>query len=109
MKICPSCQRTYADDSLNYCLDDGTLLTFASPSREAETVLMGRPAPTNIGHPMTTAFPNAASTTPFETRPRDKSRTWLWGILILGGLMLLCGGGLGGVFWIASERNNKTS
>lgn len=26
LKTCPKCSRTYADDSLNYCLDDGTRL-----------------------------------------------------------------------------------
>lgn len=26
MKICPACQRTYRDDTLNYCLEDGTAL-----------------------------------------------------------------------------------
>lgn len=26
MKRCPACQRMYADDSLSYCLEDGTLL-----------------------------------------------------------------------------------
>ena len=27
MNICPRCQKTYAVDNLNYCLDDGTNLT----------------------------------------------------------------------------------
>ena len=26
MKICPQCKRTYSDDSLRFCLDDGTVL-----------------------------------------------------------------------------------
>ena len=26
MKVCPICQHTYADDSLNFCLDDGSAL-----------------------------------------------------------------------------------
>lgn len=28
MKICPQCQRTYSDDSLRFCLDDGAILAF---------------------------------------------------------------------------------
>lgn len=27
MKICPNCNQTYSDDSLNFCLSDGSLLT----------------------------------------------------------------------------------
>ena len=25
MKICPRCQKTYADDNLNFCLEDGSV------------------------------------------------------------------------------------
>jgi hypothetical protein len=32
MKRCPTCQRTYADDSLRFCLDDGTVLVNADDS-----------------------------------------------------------------------------
>ena len=40
MKHCPKCNRQYADDSLRYCLEDGTALV--SPARDAE------PPPTEI-------------------------------------------------------------
>lgn len=30
MKQCPRCQRTYDDDQLNFCLDDGELLTLGA-------------------------------------------------------------------------------
>jgi hypothetical protein len=36
MKHCPQCKRTYADASLNFCLDDGSKLTFFDT--EAETL-----------------------------------------------------------------------
>ena len=32
MKVCPRCQKTYSDDTLNFCLDDGDLLTMMQPS-----------------------------------------------------------------------------
>lgn len=32
MKQCPACQRTYADDSMTFCLDDGTPLLNLGPS-----------------------------------------------------------------------------
>lgn len=39
MKKCPSCGSRYADDTLSYCLDDGTPLVFASAA-ETPTVLI---------------------------------------------------------------------
>ena len=46
MKICPTCRKTYADDGLNFCLEDGSVLTFAGPAPEA-TVVMNPPRPTD--------------------------------------------------------------
>ena len=40
-KRCPACQSTFTDESLNYCLSDGTLLEGANnASDEVETVLL---------------------------------------------------------------------
>ena len=32
MRQCPRCNKTYSDDTLNFCLDDGELLTMTQPS-----------------------------------------------------------------------------
>ena len=110
MKICPSCRRTYADDSLNFCLDDGTVLTQPADEREAETVMMNAPTPTRAARPLTTALPNPVQTEPFTMRPHhSKPRTWLWSILILGVLALLCGGGAAGLAWRAYVQNKAGS
>lgn len=37
MKICPHCQNTYTDDSLQYCLQDGTPLNNYAPASENPT------------------------------------------------------------------------
>ena len=55
MKQCPRCHQTYSDDSLNFCLEDGELLTaFArepAPTRYAEdpppTMVMNEARVTN--------------------------------------------------------------
>ena len=45
MKTCPQCHQTYTDDNLNYCLSDGTPLTFESESiTEQQTIAMHGPA-----------------------------------------------------------------
>jgi hypothetical protein len=45
MKYCPTCSQGYRDDSLNFCLTDGTALIM-SPTYDSEpTVVMGASAP----------------------------------------------------------------
>ena len=115
MKICPTCRRTYDDDALNFCLDDGSVLNFAFDDSNAPTIAMNQPRPTipSQGSPSMQqgwAPPTAA---PHSMQPRKKkSRGWLWAIAILGLGVLLCGGGVAGfaVYFasIADERANTT-
>jgi hypothetical protein len=103
MKICPTCRRTYTDDGLNFCLDDGAILTFANADLP-ETVMMQQPMPTQPAAKVPTTSPTSPFGNPqtqqswdtpqFSMQPQaKKSRTWLWllGIAALG--LLLCGGG----------------
>jgi non-specific serine/threonine protein kinase len=43
MKRCPECRRDYYDDSLLYCLDDGSLLLDGPAASDAETAILQRP------------------------------------------------------------------
>lgn len=90
MKICPSCRRTYTDDGLNFCLDDGTVLTL-SAGDPPETVLMNQPRATSPNPTVPSSWdqPGKHSMQP----PRKSSKTWIWVVGILGVLVLLCGGG----------------
>ena len=80
MKRCPSCKRRYSDDSLNFCLDDGSTL-FAEPDSE----------PTLIA-------PTVAATTParITSSPSQSStpshRWFLLAIIVLLAVMLGGGG-----------------
>lgn len=52
MKRCPTCQRRYADDTLNFCLEDGAPLAVVNPSvDETLTLDAGEPPPTEILDP----------------------------------------------------------
>jgi hypothetical protein len=51
MKTCPQCRQTYSDDGLNFCLNDGSVLSFEQPSPEAKTVFFERPRTTNEYRP----------------------------------------------------------
>ncbi|HYJ45531.1 MAG TPA: nuclear transport factor 2 family protein [Pyrinomonadaceae bacterium] len=54
MKRCPTCQRTYADDTLRFCLEDGSALLTEGPATGDQTLLldssqgMNEPPPTEI-------------------------------------------------------------
>ena len=46
MKICPSCNQTYSDETLNFCLSDGAPLT-EKESDPPPTIFMDAPRKTN--------------------------------------------------------------
>lgn len=79
MKQCPKCTRTYADDSLAYCLEDGSTLVNLREAQETLRI----PSP-----PRVTAWPSGPAPTPtaeYQTN-NGKSR---WPIYAFGGLVLL--------------------
>lgn len=81
MKQCRTCNRTYADDSLNFCLQDGTSL---SPLFDPEATRIGTPTP--VAAPIVKAPLRIA---PVTQTPRNPL---LYVIVAL--LALIAGGGL---------------
>lgn len=113
MKICPTCRKTYADDNLNFCLEDGSVLTFASNEPPA-TVMMGQPRPTDP----TAVFPSTSNQgiqstfgqqapQPYSMQQPKKSKAWLWIVGIVGIVLLLCGGGFAGLVFIGMQANQN--
>lgn len=114
MKICPKCQKTYSDESLNFCLNDGAALAPAVRTENAlpETVFMNQPRSTrpNDNPARPTNFqnnPNNWNNPNQSAMPVKKSKTWLWVVGILGALVLLCGGGLVGFIALVANVDNK--
>ena len=111
MKICPTCRRNYEDDGLNFCLEDGSVLTLVQ-SDAAPTVVMNHPRTTSPspypGVPASGGGPNPAQ---YSMQPQKKSsRAWLWVVGIFAILLLLCGGGFAGFFfYVASIANSNLS
>lgn len=121
MKICPKCQKTYTDANLNFCLDDGTVLNQAADQAMPETILLNQARPT--AEPQ--QFPTAPQQMPqqqqagwntaqpqYSMQPKKSSKTWVWVLLVLGGLILLCGGGgVVGLILLAnqSEKTNTNT
>lgn len=120
MKSCPTCQRTYTDETLNFCLDDGDVLSAAyDPS---QTLVMPEPRTTDsTGHrpppPQSTIlavqppnFQSNKATPPRQQRP--SAMRWLViGLLLTFGI-LIGAGVLGAFVWSQSggvAQNNSNS
>ena len=99
MKQCPTCSRSYSDDSLVYCLDDGSVL--ANP--RAQDVTQPMPSPRVTNPPPTAALPyNLTQPQPL----RQSSNTPL--ILVLASLLVLflvAGGIL--IAWLSLRNKNN--
>lgn len=114
MKICPRCQRTYADNSLNFCLEDGTLLNEVGETGDSlpETVMINQPIQTapnqSFGNQTVGQLNNWAAQNP-NTPPKRKSKSWIWVLGILGVLFLVCGGGVFGFFALIASFDQKNS
>src|SRR5258706_15825148 len=51
MKRCPECRRDYYDDTLLYCLDDGSRLLDAPSPDEPGTAILSDPGAIQSGYP----------------------------------------------------------
>ncbi len=98
MKICPQCQNTYEDETLNFCLDDGSVLTFANTNRfdPPDTVEFNRTPQTDVNQNIGTNQ-NWNSPAQFRQNSGGGSKSWLWVVGILLALVVLCGGGFAGL------------
>ncbi|HEV8590917.1 MAG TPA: hypothetical protein VGQ55_02365 [Pyrinomonadaceae bacterium] len=112
MKICPSCRSTYSDDSLNFCLDDGAVLTLTTTAAESPETLVMHPRPSASVAPTVPSGGPTGWSTPNQGQfsmqpPRKKSRTWLWVLGIFTTLILVCGGGFVGVMYYVGSVADK--
>jgi hypothetical protein len=127
MKRCPSCNRTYTDVSLNFCLEDGTPLVMDAPPPSSPGATQrytvprdtAEPPPTEIFRPDSPLISQPPPPppppqqqwmpTPSAQQPRKKSNAVWW---ILGGLAALAVVGIGAVVLIialASMSNTNTN
>ncbi len=117
MKRCPTCQTTYADDSLQFCLQDGTPLAQIpnqnSPNyfnTESETVVSPKRVEPIRFEPPSSYQTNDASWQPnepvvVEKREKKKSNTAaIVTLSVLGTVLLLGLGGLGAWLYFANKK-----
>lgn len=106
MKICPVCRQTYTDDTLNFCLNDGTVLSAVNnSSNDQQTVYMGQasPASNRVGI-QTNQLPKNQNAV-----PKKKSRAWIWVVGVVGGVILLGVIGFIGLIGLALSLDNSNT
>lgn len=92
MKVCPQCNAQYADDTLSFCLQDGTLLT-GGPQADTPTVILGETETFVARSSYPSHTPPASEVTRVQAfeQPRTGSNTALAVALTAGGMLLLFG------------------
>jgi ketosteroid isomerase-like protein len=138
MKRCPTCQRTYADDTLRFCLEDGTALAAVSVSSADQTLLMNsaaessEPPPTEIldfgaaptvraydedatarrSQPAQTASQQARPTiNEFQNQvaPAPRNTTSVVAVTAVATILVLAVGGLGAWLLLRDKSGNGSS
>lgn len=84
MKRCSTCNRTYTDPNLSFCIDDGTPLTTVVDADDDATVVTPR---SNEGDWNTVAYQPPGSYVPPATEVKRR-RAWPWIVGILGAFLL---------------------
>ena len=102
MKRCPQCNRTYADDALSFCLDDGSpLLSTSGPPPSDPSATVQYPSARDTSPPPTMAFRPAQAAPPQPppawspmppTAPQKRS-VWPW-LLGIGAVLVFMGIGV---------------
>ena len=109
MKRCSTCNRTYTDPNLSFCIEDGTPLTVVDPQDET-TVVSPRDSRADSNWNEAPYRPPAAAV-PAGTQP-GKRRVWPWvvgigGAFILGIVAISIAAAILVPRWIRSQQNER--
>ncbi len=122
MKRCPQCNRTYTDDALSFCLDDGSpLLSTGAPGSDPSATVQ-YPQPRDTSPQPTIAFnpgqaaapppPPPPSWNPMPPAVPQKRSVWPW-VLGIGAVLVFMGIGvvilIFAVARIANDNNSNNS
>lgn len=99
VKRCPTCNKTFSEEHLSFCIDDGTPLVAVDPIDDEATVVRSAPRDGSPGSDFSSGSsqPNAAPYQPPSYVPpgsygQDKRRTWPWVVGILAILFIVFAG-----------------
>ncbi len=85
MKRCSTCNRTFTDPNLRFCIDDGTPLTDVEPDDDATVVT---PRNTQEDNWNTVAYQPPRSYVPAGGEVRKRRRAWPWIVGLAGAFIL---------------------
>ena len=122
MKRCPQCNRTYTDDALSFCLDDGSPLLSASGPMSDPGATVQYPQPRDTSPQATIAFNPGQAAPPPPSPPApppswnpmppsapQKRSVWPW-ILGIGAVLVFMGIGVVIlIFAVAKIANNNNN
>src|ERR1043166_4861599 len=90
MKRCPQSNREYADDSLRFCLEDGTPLVGSRREPPPTEILPVRPRPTEASsEPTIPAFSGSMSSRPRQADKRRSSPILVAGVIAIVLLLIV--------------------
>ena len=107
MKRCPQCGRDYNDDSLSFCLDDGSELLFGPSSDEPKTAILSE-APTRQqgGKTDQAEISTREETTSGETTDRTFNKRSL---VIVAALAIIIAGGFWGYRYMSTTASKPVN
>src|SRR2546423_11575055 len=110
MKRCPKCQRSYNDDTLRFCLEDGASL--ATITREVEppptAILSREPATQKSSAPTIPSYPNL-NVTPAAVTPARQSNSILTAGVVVIALLLLALVGIAAFYVIRQSGSSEST
>jgi TolB-like protein/Tfp pilus assembly protein PilF len=120
MKQCPRCNRTYTDESLKFCRDDGTLLQTNPQESESSDTLILSNARTNVAQPTQvlqsetaqgkgTTWPAEAALNshPGKLEGASETKRYRRGFIIALSVLIVSATGLG--LWLFKNRSLSRS
>src|SRR5712691_1859396 len=118
MKRCPKCNRTYRDDTLRFCLEDGTALATVGRSPSDEATRRSGPSARDSDPPPTEIMPDRGSPTlkvsgptqsSYDARaePRATNPVLTAGVIAIA-LLLLALVGIAGYFVLRQTGSSPT-
>jgi F5/8 type C domain-containing protein len=107
MKRCPKCGRKYPDETLRFCLEDGSPLSSTATEAPATEILPRVPSPTQkSSFPTIPSYPNAPRAT--EEGGRQSNPILTGGVIAIALLLLLLVG-IVGFFVIRQSSTNQST
>lgn len=111
MKACPTCQRTYADDTLTFCLMDGSVLSAPYDPHETLHLPASRitdPMPTQPSPPSTIQSPQALPLYPekpqSQLKEKQDGKPWMRFGIVMSLVSLVAIGVLISFIWSGKDR-----